>query len=110
MQHVRNQSFGDYVRRGSLVRNYFLGATVGVVGISQFVLQKIAEPLLGDVRYVSFAVLMSSAIFFSTGVGLACGEWKGTSRQTRLLLAAGIVLLVTAFVLMGAKGFLAAGA
>ena len=109
VQHVRNQSFGDYVRRGSLVRNYFLGAAVGVVGISQFVLQKIAEPLLGDVRYISFAVLMSSAIFFSTGVGLVCGEWRGTSRRTRVLLAAGIALLVAAFVLMGAKGWIEAG-
>ena len=70
----------------------------------QFVLQKAGEPLMGDFRYVSFAVLMSSAVFFSAILGVVLGEWKGTSRRTRWLLSAGIAVLAVGFVVMSAGG------
>ena len=97
-RHFRNRTFGDYRRFG--IANALLSTTVGVVGIMQFVLQKVGEPLMGSMRYISFAVLMASAIFFSTGVGVALGEWRGTSGRTRLCLAAGIALLLVSFTLM----------
>ena len=59
---------------------------------------------MGQMRYISFAVLMASAIFFSTGVGVALGEWRGTSGRTRLCLAAGIALLLVSFTLMSLGG------
>lgn len=98
-QHRRNRSFGDYrgAPGGRLAANYLLSASVGVVGVMQFVLQKVGEPLMGPMRYISFGVLMASAIFFSTLVGAALGEWKGTARRTRLTLFLGLGVLLAAF-------------
>lgn len=104
-QHRRNRSFGDYVKAGfSQLRNIMLSVGVGVIGVMQFVLQKAGEPLMGDFRYISFAVLMSSAVFFSALLGVMLGEWKGTSPKTRLLLASGIAILAVGFSLMALGG------
>ena len=102
-QHARNRSFHDYVR-GPLARNYLLSALVGIVGVMQFVLQKAGEPLMGEFRYISFAALMSSAVLLSAILGLFLGEWRGTGRRTRLLLAAGTALLTGAFCIMSYGG------
>jgi L-rhamnose-H+ transport protein len=59
---------------------------------------------MGQMRYISFAVLMASAIFFSTLVGAALGEWKGTARRTRLVLALGLAVLLAAFVAISLGG------
>ena len=101
-QHRRNKSCGDYCRAPSgrrLAANYLLSALVGVVGVMQFVMQKVGEPLMGEMRYISFGVLMASAIFFSTLVGSLLGEWRGTSRRTRTVLALGISVLLVSFLL-----------
>jgi L-rhamnose-H+ transport protein len=104
-QHRRNLSFGDYAKAGfSQLRNIMLSVGVGVIGVMQFVLQKAGEPLMGDFRYISFAVLMSSAVFFSALLGVMLGEWKGTSPKTRLLLASGIAILAVGFSLMALGG------
>ena len=59
---------------------------------------------MGDFRYISFAVLMSSAVFFSAILGVMLGEWKGTSARTKTLLAAGIIVLAAGFCTMAAGG------
>ena len=84
--------------------NSVLSVVVGIVGVMQFVLQKAGEPLMGDFRYISFAVLMSSAVFFSTILGVFFGEWKGTSGRTKALLSCGIVILVVGFTVMALAG------
>lgn len=91
---------GEGVRAGTAWKNALLSASVGVIGVLQFFTQKVGEPLMGEARYISFAVLMASAIFFSTGVGLALGEWRGTRARTRLVLAAGLAALLASFVLI----------
>ena len=102
-QHRKNRSLGDYVANPRPL-NYLLSVAVGVIGVMQFVLQKAGEPLMGEFRYISFAVLMSSAVFFSAILGVILGEWKGTSRRTRGLLSTGIVVLALGFVVMSAGG------
>jgi len=104
-QHRKNASFGDYIGfSASQFRNFVLSISVGVIGVMQFVLQKAGEPLMGDFRYISFAVLMSSAVFFSAILGVLLGEWKGTSRRTRILLGAGIAILASGFAVMASGG------
>ena len=102
-QHRKNRSFGDYLARFNPL-NYMLSVAVGIIGVMQFVLQKEGEPLMGDFRYISFAVLMSSAVFFSTILGVFLGEWKGTSVRTKALLAGGIVILAIGFTVMALGG------
>lgn len=107
LQHRRNGSFGDYIRAPSfrgLGSNYLLSVSVGVVGVMQFVLQKVGEPLMGEMRYISFGVLMASAIFFSTLVGSLLGEWRGTSGRTRSVLAFGIGVLLVSFLMISLGG------
>ena len=102
-QHRKNRSFGDYAIRFHPL-NYILSIAVGIIGVMQFVLQKAGEPLMGDFRYISFAVLMSSAVFFSAILGVFLGEWKGTSRKTRGLLLFGIIVLAVGFTVMALGG------
>jgi len=83
--------------RGWFALNIILCSATGVVGMSQFLFQKLGEPMMGEVRYISFAVLMASAIFFSTAVGVMLGEWKGVSRRTLLALGGGLLVLLAAF-------------
>ena len=66
-QNVRNRSFGDY-RRG--VGPWLFAGLAGVIWVMQFVCQKIGEPALGSVRYISFALVMGSCVLFSSVLGI----------------------------------------
>ena len=119
-QHCKNHSFGDYrfldqsnnpnnqtIKQFSfkhLPLNYLLSISVGIIGVMQFVLQKAGEPLMGEFRYISFAVLMSSAVFFSGVLGVFLGEWRGTTVRTRLYLLTGELVLVGGFIIMALAG------
>lgn len=94
-QHFKNRTFGDYAR--PTMRNILLSCAVGLLWVMQFVCTKAGEPLMGDLKYISFAVMMASTIFFSTIAGVMSGEWKGTGAKTRLSLAAGTAILLAAF-------------
>ena len=61
---------------------------------------------MGSTSYIGWAVLMASSIFFSQILGLALGEWKGTSRKTRGLLASGLVILLASAMAAGYAGSL----
>ena len=96
-QHVRNRTFGDYARPS--LRNFAICAAIGVLWLFQFIGVKAGEPLVPkEMRYISFAVMMASTIFFSTLAGVLLGEWKGTGVKTRALLAAGTLVLIVSFV------------
>jgi L-rhamnose-H+ transport protein len=96
-QHFKNGTFGDYLRRGPILRNAVFASLVGVIWVIQFVCQKAGEPLMGDLKYISFAIVMASTILFSTIIGAATGEWKGTGAKTKLFLAAGTLILLASF-------------
>ena len=102
-QHVKNRTFGDYARPS--LRNLLICASIGVLWVMQFVCTKAGEPLMGDLKYISFAVMMASTIFFSTLAGVLLGEWKGTGARTKGYLALGTVILIVSFVMisLGAK-------
>ena len=96
-QHVKNGTFGDYLRRGAVARNWFFASLVGVIWVFQFICQKAGEPLMGELKYISFAVVMASTIFFSTLIGVLLGEWKGVSARTKAMLSIGTLVLVASF-------------
>ena len=95
-QNAKNHTFGDYLNKGK-ENNYnlvFLWAGLaGIIWAMQFACQKIGEPLMGDMRYISFAVVMGSCVLFSSLLGVFLGEWKGTGAKTRGALVAGLVVL-----------------
>lgn len=89
-QNAKNGSFGDYTKG---VSAWGLAAIAGVIWAMQFACQKIGEPAMGDIRYISFAVVMGSCVLFSSLLGVFLGEWKGTGVKTRGALIAGLVVL-----------------
>ncbi|MCQ2391838.1 MAG: rhamnose/proton symporter RhaT [Kiritimatiellae bacterium] len=94
-QNFIHKTFGDYARPS--VRNVVLCAAIGVVWVMQFVCTKAGEPLMGELKYISFAVMMASTILFSTIIGAITGEWKGTSGKTKGCLALGLAILIVSF-------------
>ena len=98
MQNVKNRTLGDYGKGGSLVgTNIVFAGLAGVIWAMQFVCQKVGEPAMGDVAYIGFAIVMGSAIFFSSLVGILLGEWKGVGQKTKILLGLGIATLLFSF-------------
>ena len=91
----KNRSFGDYLEISP--KNFLLSSAVGVIWVCQFACAKIGEPLMGSLKYISFAVVMASTIFFSTMIGVVLGEWKGVGARTRLFLTVGTLILVLSF-------------
>lgn len=94
-QHVKNRTFGDYARPSA--RNVFFSAAVGVLWVLQFVCTKAGEPLMGELKYISFAVMMASTILFSTLIGVFLGEWKGVGSKTKGCLALGTLIMIAGF-------------
>ena len=95
-QNAKNHTFHEYLNRGK-ADNYNLvfgwAALAGIIWAMQFACQKIGEPMMGDMRYISFAVVMGSCVLFSSLLGVFLGEWKGTGAKTRGALVAGLVVL-----------------
>ena len=101
-QNFKNRTFGDYVRipaggAGRYLANAILAGLIGVIWVMQFVCTKAGEPLMGEMKYISFAVMMGTTILFSTLIGVFTGEWKGTGGKTKGCLALGIIILVISF-------------
>lgn len=106
--NARNKTLGDYVNKDApLLANLLWAGLAGAIWCSQFICFKTGEPKMGKTAYIGWAVLMASAILFSTLLGILLGEWKGTSRKTRSLLAAGLGLLLVSAVVAGYSGHLA---
>ena len=97
-QNRKNGTFGDYGRMfGGNFAAIVLASLAGVIWACQFACQKVGEPQMGDLKYIGFAVVMGSSIFFSSLLGLFMGEWKGTGAKTKGCLALGIIVLLVSF-------------
>ena len=95
-QNKKNGTFADY---GKMVKTAApaWASIAGIIWACQFACQKIGEPQMGDLKYIGFAVVMGSSIFFSSVLGLFMGEWKGTGAKTKGCLALGILVLLVSF-------------
>ena len=113
IMNVKHRSFSDYIPHpsslpaspsslipppSSLLPNYFFASLSGLVWGMVATFLKMGEPLMGEMRYISFAVVMAGMVMFSSLFGVLLGEWRGTSGKTRLLLATGLVVLILSFV------------
>ena len=103
-QNQKNRSFSDYCIQISNLNSHrglamMLAGLAGVIWACQFVCQKVGEPAMGEMRYISFAVVMGSCVMFSSLLGIMLGEWRGTGRKTRVMLAVGLGVLALSIVL-----------
>ncbi len=107
MLNLRNKTTGDYTKANTpLLGNIAFAAAAGAIWCSQFICFKTGEPAMGRMAYVGWAVLMASAILFSSLLGILLGEWKKTSSRTKSLLAAGIALLMFSAIIAAYSGYL----
>lgn len=105
--NLKNKTGGDYAKSATpLAGNFLFAGLAGAIWCSQFICFKTGEPAMGPTAYVGWAVLMASAILFSTLLGIFLGEWKGTSGRTRSLLAVGLILLLGSSFIAGYSGSL----
>jgi L-rhamnose-H+ transport protein len=93
---------------GSLLGNYFFSALAGITWYLQFFFYSMGEVKMGAYNFSSWTLHMASIIIFSTLWGVVLHEWRGTSRRTHGLIAAGLVLLVLSTLVVGLGNYLAA--
>ncbi len=86
--------------------NYLLCAAAGITWYLQFFFYTMGETQMGRFRFSSWTLHMASIIIFSTLWGVALCEWRGASRRTHALVAAGIGALVLATLVVGYGNYL----
>ena len=85
----------------SLSANYLLCALAGLTWYLQFFFYGMGTTKMGKFEFSSWTLHMASIIIFSTLWGIFLKEWKGTSKATKALIAAGLIVLVLSTVLIG---------
>eukprot|EP00730_Choanoeca_flexa_P017364 TRINITY_DN8351_c0_g2_i1.p1 TRINITY_DN8351_c0_g2~~TRINITY_DN8351_c0_g2_i1.p1 ORF type:complete len:355 (+),score=36.76 TRINITY_DN8351_c0_g2_i1:79-1143(+) len=84
-----------------LGRNAALSALAGVMWFGGNMLYTAGSELVGDMgTVIGWPIFCISLITTSSIYGFARGEWKGSSKQTLAMLAAGMVLLVVAVIVI----------
>lgn len=96
------------IERAPMLANYLFSALAGTVWYFQFFFYTMGETQMGRFGFASWTLHMASIIIFSTLWGWYFHEWKGASRKTHGLIAAGIALLVLSTVVIGAGTWLKA--
>ena len=99
----------DYLGRISgsvLLRNYIFAAMAGVIWYFQFFFYSMGETRMGKYNFASWTLHMASIILFANLWGIVLKEWRGTSRKTRVLVACGLILLVTSSIVVGIGSYL----
>ncbi len=93
-------------KHASLGLNYLLSASVGMMWYLQVFCYSIGQTELGMYDFSGWTLYMASIIIFSTLWGVALKEWNGTSRNTKLLVVLGLVVLVLSTAIVGYGNFL----
>ncbi len=108
--NLRNRTGRDYLRvnpsqdtksSSQLGINYALCALAGTIWYLQFFFYGMGTTLMGRFDFSSWTLHMASIMIFGTIFGLMLGEWKGSSRRTRILNALGLLILVASTVVVG---------
>lgn len=97
------------VVRAPMLSNYLFCALAGTTWYMQFFFYSMGETQMGRFKFSSWTLHMASIIIFSTLWGIGLKEWGGTSRRTKLLVAASLLVLVGSTVVVGYGNYLAAG-
>jgi L-rhamnose-H+ transport protein len=116
---IRNHTLGHLIGRGKtvtavaddpapLLPNYLLCALAGTTWYLQFFFYGMGTTKMGRYDFSSWTLHMASIIIFSTLWGIALREWRGTSRRTHMLIAAGLAILISSTIVVGYGNYLAA--
>lgn len=106
IEHVDPRDLVGRIAPGVLTGNYFFAALAGVIWYFQFFFYSLGQTKMGKYDFSSWTLHMASIIIFATLWGLALKEWVGTSRRTRLLVTAGLALLIGSTLIVGYGNYL----
>jgi len=99
---ARNGTGGQFVQRQTpLSLNYILCIVGGTTWYLQFMFYGMGTTQMGVYNFSSWTIHMSAIVFFSTLWGIALKEWRGTSRRTHGVMAAGLTVLILSMVIVG---------
>ena len=98
----------DRIAPKTLLANYLFAAMAGVIWYFQFFFYSMGQTKMGKYDFSSWTLHMASIIIFATLWGLVLKEWHGTSRRTKLLVSAGLFLLVSSTFVVGYGNYLKA--
>ena len=106
LQNVDPREIGLRITPTALGKNYFFAALAGVIWYFQFFFYSLGQTKMGKFDFSSWTLHMASIIIFATLWGLVLKEWLGTSRRTRLLVTAGLTLLIASTLIVGYGNYL----
>lgn len=81
--------------------NYLYSALAGTTWYFQFFFYTMGETQMGRFGFASWTLHMASIIVFSTLWGVYFKEWRGSSRRTHALIAAGLAVLILSTLIVG---------
>lgn len=110
LQDVDARELTQRISSPVLGQNYFFAALAGVIWYFQFFFYSLGQTKMGKYDFSSWTLHMASIIIFATLWGLVLKEWIGTSRRTRLLVTAGLALLIGSTLIVGYGNYLQATA
>ena len=96
-QNAKNGTFGDYGKGSVWLNNAVFCCLAGVLWYSQFFGLSLGKGFLVDsptLLTFSWCILMALNVTFSNVWGIILKEWKGTTKATKTVLVAGIVILI----------------
>lgn len=100
--HLKNKTAAQYLFGDApLAANYLLSALAGVTWYLQFFFYTMGATQMGKYDFSSWTLHMASIIIFSTLWGVVLREWRGTSRRTHALIAAGLAVLIGSTIVVG---------
>ena len=108
LQDLDARDLTRHIVPAALGANYFFAALAGVIWYFQFFFYSLGQTKMGKYDFSSWTLHMASIIIFATLWGLFLKEWIGTSRRTRLLVTAGLVLLIGSTLIVGYGNYLKA--
>ncbi|HVJ07271.1 MAG TPA: L-rhamnose/proton symporter RhaT [Acidisarcina sp.] len=93
---------------GTLFANYAFAALAGITWYFQFFFYSMGQTKMGKYDFSSWTLHMASIMIFATIIGILLREWQGTSRRTRVLVAAGLLFLLISTVVVGYGNYIKA--
>ncbi|HEY3441819.1 MAG TPA: L-rhamnose/proton symporter RhaT [Paludibaculum sp.] len=93
-------------QRVPMLANYVFCSMAGITWYLQFFFYSMGETQMGAYKFSSWTLHMASIIIFSTLWGIALHEWRGSSRRTRGLVTASILILILSTVVVGYGNYL----
>lgn len=104
----RAEDGGEWLGVGRTALNYAFAGAAGLLWYLQFFFYSMGQTKMGKYDFSSWTLHMAGTILFATLWGAVLHEWRGTSRRTKAMGAAGFGLLVLSTLVVGYGNYLKA--